>query len=428
MALSPATPAVEPARPPVAPRAGLPRVGLVAHTPFWMFDQGRELRRRGWDVSLFTATPGWMVDAAVATRVHVRLRWATWSQALRRLARHGLYVPDAWFWEMERRARPDLARWVARHLDGLAIVDALSSWGADLAPAIHRGGARYVCSRGSSHIQFQQEILEDEFARWSCPAPPRFPRWLVERELEEYAAADAIAVPSQFVLRTFLERGVPAAKLHRCPYGVDLRRFSPRPRADARFRVLFVGSASIRKGIGYLLEAVRPLVRAKRLELWLVGAVASDARPLLARHADLFVRQGFVAPERLADVYSQGSVLVLPSVEEGLGRVQAQAMACGLPVIATRNTGVEDLLTDGREGFIVPIRDGAAIRDRLEWMLDHPAEREAMGAAALRRVASLGGWADYGALIERMYLGLFGAPARGAAARPAPGDRGHAAV
>jgi glycosyltransferase involved in cell wall biosynthesis len=374
-------------------------------------------------VSLFTSTPGWMVDAAVASRVHIRLRWATWGQALRRLARYGLYVPDGVFWELERRARPDLSRWIAPRLDGLALVDALSSWGADLAPVLHRAGARYVCSRGSSHIEFQQEILEDEFARWAAPSPPRFPRWLVERELAEYAAADAIAVPSQFVLRTFLERGVPAEKLHRCPYGVDLSRFSPRPRADDRFRVLFVGSVSIRKGIGYLLEAVRPLVCAGQLELWLVGAVAPDARPLLARHADLFVHQGFVPPERLADTYSQGSVLVLPSVEEGLGRVQAQAMACGLPVIATRNTGAEDLLTDGREGFIVPIRDRGAIRERLEWMLEHPDERQAMGAAALRRVASLGGWADYGAAIERMYLGLLGGGAD-AASRPRDGRAG----
>ena len=148
------------------------------------------------------------------------------------------------------------------------------------------------------------------------------------------------------------------------------------------FRILFVGSVSVRKGIGYLLEAVRPLVRRRRVELWLVGAVSPDAAPLLARNADLFEHRGFVAPERLAQTYSQGSVLVLPSVEEGLARVQAQAMACGVPVIATPNTGSEDLFTDGVEGFIVPARDARAIRDRIEWLLDHPAERERMGFAA----------------------------------------------
>ncbi len=383
-------------------------IGLVAHTPFWMFDQGKELRRRGWEVSMFTAAPRWMIDPAVGAHIHTKLSWATLGQALRRLARFGLYLPEAWFWGMARRARPEFVGWVARHLDGIRIVDALSSWGAELGPVIHRQGGHYVCSRGSSHILFQKAILEEEAALWSCPKPDGFPDWLVDRELSEYELADAIAVPSRFVLRTFLKRGVPAQKLHLCPYGVNLSLYSPQPRQDSRFRVLFVGSVSIRKGIGYLLEAVRPLVGQDLVELWLIGAVSPEARDLLARNAHLFVHKGFIPPPRLAAAYSQGSVLVLPSVEEGLGRVQTQAMACGLPVIATANTGIEDLLTDGQEGFIVPIRDSRAIRERLEWMLAHPIERAQMGQAAQGRVASRGGWEEYGVAIERMYLGLLG--------------------
>lgn len=400
--------AADPASAPRRPGAGLARVAVVSHTPFWMFDHGRELSRRGWDVSLFTATPRRMIDPAVARRVHVKLGWATTSQALRRLARFGLYLPGPWFWTMERRARAELAEWISPRLDGIALVDALSSWGAELGPAVQRRGGRYVCNRGSSHILFQKEILEEEFARWSCPPPDGFPDWLVARELAEYGAADAIAVPSSFVLRTFQARGVPPEKLHLTPYGVDLSRFSPRPRADEWFRVLFVGSASVRKGIGYLLEAVRPLVRRNRLDLWLIGAVSTEARALVARHGDIISYQGFVPPAELAATYSQGSVLVLPSIEEGLARVQAQAMACGLPVIATANTGAEDLLTDGREGFIVPIRDSRAIQERLEWMLTHPAERRAMGEAARQRVASFSGWSAYGEAVERMYVRLLG--------------------
>jgi alpha-maltose-1-phosphate synthase len=386
-----------------APTASEGRVGLVAHIPFWMFDHGRELSRRGWDVSLFTATPAWMVDRTAARRIHVKLGWATWAQALRRLGRFRIDLPEGWFWWMGRRARSEFGVWVARHLDDVEIVDTLSGWGLEAGAAVQRRGGRYVCSRGSSHILFQKTILEDEFARWSCPKPGGFPDWAVARELAEYESADAIAVPSRFVLRSFLEHGVPARKLHLCPYGANLGLFSPRPRHDGRFRVLFVGSASIRKGIGYLLEAVRPLVQRNRLDLWLVGAVSPEARALLGRHGDLFTHKGFVPPSRLAETYSQGSVLVLPSVEEGLARVQVQAMACGLPVIATTNTGVEDLLTDGKEGFVVPIRDSGAIRERLEWMLEYPAERERMAEAALQRVAALGGWQAYGAAVDRTY-------------------------
>ena len=351
-----------------------------------------------------------MIDAAAATRVKTQLGWATWGQALRRLGRLGIHAPEDWLWYMERQARPQFGQWVSRQLEGMQLVDALSSWGLECATAIHRQGGRYVCSRGSTHILFQHEILEEEFARWSSGPPPGFFDWRIDRELNEYAVADAIAVPSRFVLRSFVERGVPASKLHVCPYGVDLSRYSRQPRQDDVFRILFVGSVSVRKGIGYLLDAVRPLVRRRRVELWLVGAVSPDAAPLLARNADLFEHRGFVAPERLAQTYSQGSVLVLPSVEEGLARVQAQAMACGVPVIATPNTGSEDLFTDGVEGFIVPARDARAIRDRIEFLLDHPAERERMGFASEERVKSRGGWEAYGSAVERMYQALL-APA-----------------
>jgi len=392
-----------PSHPGTATGAARPRVGVVSHTPFWLFDHGRELGRRGWDVSLYTATPRRMIHPAVASRIHVKLGWATSSQALRRLARFGLYLPGPWFWAMERRARAELARWAAPRLDGIALLDALSTWGAELGPLVQRMGGRHVCNRGSSHILFQRDLLTEEFARWSCPPPDGFPDWLVQRELAEYASADAIAVPSTFVRRTFEGRGVPAARVHVTPYGVDLTRFRPQPGADRRFRVLFVGSASVRKGIGYLLEAVRPLVLRGRAELWLVGAVSTEARALLARHGDIVTMKGFVPPDQLAATYSQGSVLVLPSIEEGLARVQAQAMACGLPVIATPNTGAEDLFDDGREGFIVPIRDPRAIRDRLEWMLAHPDAGRAMGEAARRRIGARSGWGAYGDAVERLY-------------------------
>ena len=84
--------------PPAPPGSGSQsdrRVAVVAHHPFWMFDHAREIRRRGWDVSLFTATPRWMVDTSAADRVTVQLGWATWVQALRRLGRLGIHPPRA---------------------------------------------------------------------------------------------------------------------------------------------------------------------------------------------------------------------------------------------------------------------------------------------------------------------------------------------
>jgi glycosyltransferase involved in cell wall biosynthesis len=93
----------------------------------------------------------------------------------------------------------------------------------------------------------------------------------------------------------------------------------------------------------------------------------------------------------------------LASVQEGLAMVQAQAMACAVPVIATKNTGAEDLYTDGVEGFIVPIRSPEAIREKIEWMIANPDLRDNMAAAALERVKSLGGWNQYGDRVDSVY-------------------------
>ena len=88
--------------------------------------------------------------------------------------------------------------------------------------------------------------------------------------------------------------------------------------------------------------------------------------------------------------------MVLASVEEGLAYVQGQAMACGCPVIASTNTGGEDLFSDGTEGFIVPIRDPESIRCRLEQLASDPDLQRRMAQASMRRTAEIGGWDTYG--------------------------------
>ena len=95
--------------------------------------------------------------------------------------------------------------------------------------------------------------------------------------------------------------------------------------------------------------------------------------------------------------YREADVFCLLSIEEGLALVLLQAMAMGLPVIATPNTGAEDLIEDGVHGFIVPARDSEAAAPRLQQLADAPELRRQMGARARARVAEGFGWADYGA-------------------------------
>jgi len=112
--------------------------------------------------------------------------------------------------------------------------------------------------------------------------------------------------------------------------------------------------------------------------------------------SDKVIILGHVPQQKLKQVMSRSHVLVLASIEEGLSMVLAQAMACGCPVVATANTGAQDLFTDGKEGFICPARDDRMLADRLQQLADSPDLQRRMSAASLHKVTGIGGWHQYG--------------------------------
>ena len=383
------------------------RVAISAIGRFHMFDLSRQMLRLGQEVTLFTGNPMFKVDADLRPYARTYPLFRLLSKLRSRLPPE---PRTTWWNDIDMGT---LGRWLARSIDPAKtdILDALDGLGPAAGRLMKRAGKVWICNRGSAHILSQKALLEEESRRWNAPLP-YFSRVTLDRCLQEYSECDAIAVPSDFAKRTFEEQGTDPRKLYVCPYGVDLSMFYAGPKRDANFRVLFVGSISIRKGIGYLLEALRPLVERRSCELWLIGPVDDGAKPLLAKNEHIFVYKGIQPRAKLSSFYSQGSVLVLPSIEEGLALVQAQAMACGLPVIATSNTGAENLFRDGIEGFIVPIRDAEGIRARVEWMIANPAHRDEMAAAALRRVTALNGWARYGEQCLQMYREVLAARSR----------------
>lgn len=267
-------------------------------------------------------------------------------------------------------------------------------------------GASFICDRGSSHIRFQHQIVSEEYMRWGVDRPIADIRDIL-REEEIYQVADAITVPSTFAARSFIESGLSPAKIHVIPYGVRLHAFAriSQPPAN-RFEVLYAGAASLRKGFPYLLQAFAKLQHpAKRLRV--AGAIHPDMKTVLPRLPQNNVELlGPLPQDKLAALMSTSHVMVLPSIEEGLALVQGQALACGCPVISSTNTGAEDLFSDQKEGFIVPIRDVTALSDKLQVLADDPVLQKRMSDAALHRVASLGGWEDYGDRWESLLQSL----------------------
>jgi glycosyltransferase involved in cell wall biosynthesis len=138
---------------------------------------------------------------------------------------------------------------------------------------------------------------------------------------------------------------------------------------------LCVGRLELLKGIPYLLEAVP--------DATLVGTLHDEVRPWLRDAAVLPP----VPRAELPDLYRRAEVVVFPSVNDAFGLVILEAMACGIPVVASDRSGAPDIIDDGVDGFVVPARDSAAIRDRVERLRD-PRLRKTMGEAARAKILS----------------------------------------
>jgi len=278
------------------------------------------------------------------------------------------------FWSETLRFRllPWSDRWSKKQLrPGDNVLSSYGYANACFAFARKHGGKTFL-DAGNSHLANFWEIISEEHRRWSSPYPPVSPYWY-KRSLEMMPEVDFVFSPSSFVTRSFLSRGFKPGQVLQNIYPVDLSQFSPsdRPRPKNRpLTVISTGSPSLRKGTPYLLEAFR-LVQQRHptARLLLTKMIRDDLEPILARYRDLPIDWAPVLPHaQLAERLRSADVFVLPSLEDGFAVTVAEALACGLPVICTPNTGASDLVDPDRSGDVVPIRDARAVADSiLKW-------------------------------------------------------------
>lgn len=254
----------------------------------------------------------------------------------------------------------------------------------------------------NSHVLVQEQILREEHERLRLPLQGFHPRD-VARRLQEYEQADGIICPSTFARQSFLDQGMSVDRVRTVLFGIESSPLlGPSDRPRDTFRVLFVGQINIRKGLRYLFEAFKKLKHPKK-ELWIVGpkteqtGIEDVALPEETRFL------GVLKGEELARAYRSCHVFVLPTIEEGLALVIGEAMAHGLPVIATVNSGAADLFSDGSTGFLVPIRSSAAIAEKLQLLADDRDVLEALFARVESRDKESHSWEKTGQrLIETL--------------------------
>jgi len=282
------------------------------------------------------------------------------------------------------------------HLSGLTAIYMFEDVAATTFQAAKQEGIQCLYDLPIPFYRMTRRIMAEEAALFpeisSSIQSIHDPAWKLDRKEQEVQLADHIFVASSISKQSLIEIGTDPKKISVIPYGSPVNIFYPLPKPDNKFRAIFVGRVSPRKGVHYLLKAWREL-KFLNAELVLVG---SNLFPSgwLEQYQDIISHVPSVPHLHLNQHYSTASVLVFPSLVEGFGLVILEAMACGIPVITTPNTGGVDILTNGVEGFIIPIRDVDALKEKLEWCYHHPDELAEMGRAARRKAEQLN-WGVY---------------------------------
>lgn len=376
------------------------KVNVAVLGRFHAFNLAQQLQKRGYLSQLITTYPSnkasefGIDDHAIKSLLYLEVLLRGWNKL------------PSWL-KGDRNLQLFWLEWfdrdVTKNLSG--DFDIFVGWSGACLWSFRRAkelGALTIVERGSSHMQYQTEILQEEYERWGLKFTATH-QGVYERELQAYEECDRLAIPSLFVKQTFLARGIPESKLIHVPYGVSLSEFYPVPKEDKIFRVIHCGTISLRKGVQYLLQAFYEL-NLPDAELWLVGSVNPEMISFLTKYqSDRIILKGKQPQNTLRWFYSQCSVFCIASIEEGLAMVQPQAMACGLPVIHTTNTGGEDIVRDGIDGFVVPIRDVEALKSKILYFYENPNSLEEMSKNALQQAQISLSWDDYGKKIISAY-------------------------
>jgi len=214
----------------------------------------------------------------------------------------------------------------------------------------------FICERTSTHIEFQNNILEEEYNNLGLKYN-KIDNWYINREKEEYSESDIILVPSKFVKSTFEKKY--QTKIKVLEFGVNTQNFFRDykiKKSDKYFDILYLANKSVRKGLHYVLEAFKKFQHPNK-RLHIVGADTSDKiffRDKISE--DNMLIYGHIDHLNLNKIINLCHVYVLPSIEDGFATTILQVASAGCPVIVTENTGSSDFVKNSNCGYVISIR------------------------------------------------------------------------
>jgi glycosyltransferase involved in cell wall biosynthesis len=305
----------------------------------------------------------------------------------------GWFSADAVLCELDRKVADRL-----RKIDNCDAVYAYEDAAFESFETARDRGFKRIYDLPIAYWETSQRLLREEAERYPDWEPTlggtRDSDEKLSRKTQELILAQLMICPSRFVLESLPAAARAQKECIIAPFGSPIVDLNKDPKRNSRrLRLLFAGALTQRKGLADVFEAMK-LVGSNSVELVVMGSLL---RPI-SWYRDQFADFTYETPRPHGEVLrlmQSCDVFVLPSIVEGRALVQQEAMACGLPVIATKNAGADDAIVDGETGFLVPIRSPAALAEKIGWCAANRSIVDGMGIAARKRASEFT-WRAYG--------------------------------
>ncbi len=269
-----------------------------------------------------------------------------------------------------------------------------------------RNGMRVLTDHSIAHPAFMDEVLGEEHRRHGLPFKPTAGDGLWSRVLLDCHEADRLLVNSDFVKRTFIEKGFVAERIDVAYLGVREQFYSVKSEYSITgpVRLLFTGNFDIRKGVATLLDSIR-ILRTGGLDVRL-RLIGNLQNPTFLRESDweFFTHTPFVPPAELIPALGESDMFVFPTLIEGSSRSAMEAAAAGLPIITTRNCGLP--LEEGNEVVFVPLSDSHSLAETIARLSSDEPLRRALGQNAATVIQRSYTWHGYGQRLQQIYTKL----------------------
>lgn len=301
------------------------RINIAASHRFHLLDLARELEEQGHEVCFYSYVP---TKRAIKFGLKSECSYSLFYFMLPFLALVKLSKGAYWTIKLKHMV---LDFYLTKFMKPCDVYIALGTvYKNSFVSAKRKFGAKTILEWGSKHIEEQQRILSE------IPGVKKQPFYFTKRTLDGYNVVDYISIPSDHVKQSFIERGIVENKLLQNPYGVDLSMFSSTElEQGSKYDLIAVGAWSYQKGSDLLIE----VCRKNKFRLLHVGSLVDIPFP----NDENMTHINSVDQRKLINYYTKARVFVLPSRQDGFGMVLSQALACGLPIVCSKNTGGKDL-------------------------------------------------------------------------------------